>query len=253
MDRLFNVIIIGNDAGIDESIKKVAKKYPSLPINAIRRVTTIQECQQICKTFRPDIVFVDPNYLNTVESDFLERCNIRESDLIFYSGMTDYAVLAVKMQIHDYLLEPLQEPEVFYSISRVISKKQQEMFHEDQRKLHQVAQHYQDKRIRVVTRDSIEFVLIRDIECLEGDGSYSVIHLYNRDKKILVSKRLKELLDDIDNERFMRVHNSWIVNLDYVDKFFGRDSYLLTQKGKMIPISRRNKDELMLRIGKFFD
>lgn len=252
MDRLFNVIIIGNDAGIDESIKKVAKKYPSLPINAIQRVKTIEECQRVCKTIRPDIVFIDPNYLSMYEDDFLEQCNIKESDLIFYSGMADYAVQAVKMHIHDYLLEPLQEPEVFYSISRVISKKQQELFFEDQLKLQQVSQQYRDKRIRVVTRESTEFVLIREIECLEGDGSYSVIHLYNRDRKILVSKRLKELLDDIDNERFMRVHNSWIVNLDFVDKI-SKDNYLTTQKGKMIPISRRNKDEIMLRIGKFFD
>lgn len=253
MEKLYNVLIIGEKSGVYASIVNIKKKHPSLPIQHIKYVANQEDCESACQNFEPDIIFINPIIYELMHSECLENCKRGNPDIIFYSNQSEYALQAIKMQAQDFLLEPLQEPEVLYSISRIITRRQVASIQEGQFKQQQSTLQYQEKRIRVVTRDSIEFVLVKEIECLEADGSYSIIYLYNRDKKILISKRLKEILDEIDNERFMRVHNSWIININYVDKFISKDSIVVTKKGKMIPVSRRNKDELLYRISKYFD
>lgn len=81
-----------------------------------------------------------------------------------------------------------------------------------------------------------------DIQYIERFKRTTNIYLTNRDDVIAVSKKLDELLPEINPNCFVRCHNSYIVNLDYVSSYY-RTKFVLAD-GTSIPISRRFYEEV---------
>ncbi|MEL7124057.1 MAG: LytTR family DNA-binding domain-containing protein, partial [Bacteroidota bacterium] len=68
-------------------------------------------------------------------------------------------------------------------------------------------------------------------------------------RKLLVSRTLKEYVDLLDDQSFYRVHQSHLVNLNYVDKYKKRDGgIVITSDGAKIPVARARKEELLVRL-----
>lgn len=79
--------------------------------------------------------------------------------------------------------------------------------------------------------------------CIEGSGNYAF--LYTSDgKRYLVSKTLKNYAAILDRLTFVRVHKSWIINLNYLQGFCEYDRLLKLRGGREIAISRRRIREV---------
>ncbi|WP_229214419.1 LytR/AlgR family response regulator transcription factor [Dyadobacter flavalbus] len=77
---------------------------------------------------------------------------------------------------------------------------------------------------------------------LEGEGNYTYIYT-NTGKKYLVSRTLKSLAEQL-NPNFMRVHKSYLVNVDYVVERLEDDRLLKLSCGKEVVVSRRKIKEI---------
>lgn len=253
MERLYNILILGQHPEIFQSIFNLKQKYPDLPLGTIGFAKTQEECSSFINLHDPQIVFTSLEIAHSDQEGLFQFCQDLDATIIYVSPKDELSVVNGILQHREQLFEPLHDPEVLYSISKVISRHRMGDFMVDQQKVLKGIDSLKEKRLKVTTRESIEFINQKDIECIEADGSYSVIYLYPKERKLLISKRLKELTEEVDHPRFMRVHNSWIVNLEYIDKFFGKDNLIHTVKGKLIPVSRKNREELMYRISQYFD
>ncbi|MDF7816374.1 LytTR family DNA-binding domain-containing protein [Runella sp. MFBS21] len=79
--------------------------------------------------------------------------------------------------------------------------------------------------------------------CLEGCGNYA--YLYTQDgKRYLVSKTLKSYIGILDEQQFVRVHKSWIINLKYLQEFCEDERSLKLKGGREVAISRRRIREV---------
>ena len=87
-----------------------------------------------------------------------------------------------------------------------------------------------------------EFIKLNkaDILCFEASDFYCYAHTL--DKKILISKTLKYVEENLNDSSFIRVHRSFIINIKKIDALY--DGYLTINK-KTIPISKANKDKLL--------
>ena len=85
---------------------------------------------------------------------------------------------------------------------------------------------------------------VEDILFCEGNRNYTALYL--QDKKTLVaSKTLKEYERLLKNTNFVRVHQKYLVNFDYVVKYIkGRGGILVLTDGKQIPISQNKRANL---------
>lgn len=94
-----------------------------------------------------------------------------------------------------------------------------------------------------------EYVFIHPQEILyvKSDGNY--VHLYTIDEKTyMISRKLKDVEDSLPSELFLRVHNTFIVNLSYVVKYRGDDKCeIILDDGTAIPLSRRRKSDFLSR------
>ncbi len=97
----------------------------------------------------------------------------------------------------------------------------------------------------------MEYLNPKEIIRIEADRSYSWFFL-NGNRKILVSKHLKEFQELLGDRNFFRSHNSHLVNLKFVKKFIRRDGgYIEMLDGSVVPISRNKKEIFLLHMAKF--
>ncbi|WP_428667960.1 LytR/AlgR family response regulator transcription factor [Runella sp.] len=79
--------------------------------------------------------------------------------------------------------------------------------------------------------------------CMEGCGNYTFLYT-NDGKRYLVSKTLKSYAAILDEQMFLRVHKSWIINLKYLQEFCEYERSLKLRGGREIAISRRRIREV---------
>lgn len=91
------------------------------------------------------------------------------------------------------------------------------------------------------------FLQPEDIVYVKADGNYVHLFLIN-DEALMISRKIKDVEAQLPEELFVRVHNTYIVNLIYVTKYLGDDTSEIELANKTrIPISRRRKSQLMTR------
>ena len=85
------------------------------------------------------------------------------------------------------------------------------------------------------------------ISC-ESDSNYTIV--YQKDKqKIISSRTLKEVEEMLEDHAFLRVHNSYLVNLNEVSKYVkGEGGYLIMSDGSKIDVSRSRKEMLLKKL-----
>ena len=101
-------------------------------------------------------------------------------------------------------------------------------------------------RIALTTSDGMLFVATANIIFCESDSNYTVLLLKNN-KKIVVSRTLKEIEELLEEHSFIRVHRCYLANLNEVEKYVkGEGGYLLMSDGTTIDVAR-NKKEVLLK------
>lgn len=142
----------------------------------------------------------------------------------------------------DYLLKPIDLEELQQAIAKVRMRKDKNTYN---RQLSQLLKNMQQTRlskISLATLDGFEFVDISNIIYCEAGGSYTTFVLTDG-KKLLVSKHLKEYENLLQDHHFMRVHNSYLINLKEVKKFVKSDGgYIIMNNNDIVSISRNKKE-----------
>jgi two-component system LytT family response regulator len=101
------------------------------------------------------------------------------------------------------------------------------------------------QNIFVCNKECIFVINPYDILFLKAEGSYATIQLSNG-KKHLASKTLKSFMPKLSSNHFMRVHNSYIVNINFIEKILRNSQmHLILAGGFSIPISRNKQKSLL--------
>jgi len=104
-------------------------------------------------------------------------------------------------------------------------------------------------KIAVPTAEGFELIPATEVVYFEADSNYT--HIFLKDKnKIIACRTLKKIEEQIqDYNCFVRVHNSYMVNLNEVVRYIrGEGGYLVMSDNSSINVSRNRKDALL----KFF-
>jgi two-component system LytT family response regulator len=101
----------------------------------------------------------------------------------------------------------------------------------------------QKQRIIVNSKSGVESIDINEIARLESDNNYTTIHLTDG-REILVAKSLKEFdaLLCTEDSNFMRVHQSFIINLNKVSRFLKVSESIIMNDEQKIPVAKSRKE-----------
>jgi two-component system, LytTR family, response regulator len=97
--------------------------------------------------------------------------------------------------------------------------------------------------------EGLQFVETANIIYLEANSNYTCFHLINN-SKITVAKTLKDFEELLPGSVFIRIHNSFIVNKNQVEKYInGKGGQVVMKNGAVLDVARRKKEEFMKAIG----
>ena len=192
---------------------------------------------------RPDVVFMDIQMPEMTGLDVLRRLSCAP-DIVFTTAYDQYAVTAFELNAVDYLLKPFTRARFDAAVARLLEAPAPPREIVDAA-LEQAAQRMQGRpggrleRILVRDRGRIFPLSLNEIEYLKADSKYTAIAA--RGQTFLVRIGISELEAQLDPTRFIRVHRSALVNLDFVDSMRADDQSLLViqmRDGAVLTASR---------------
>jgi two-component system LytT family response regulator len=103
-------------------------------------------------------------------------------------------------------------------------------------------------KIAIPTMEGLQMIFVENIICCSADSNYTILMLKNK-QKITASRTLKDIEGMLEDYSFARVHHSFLVNLNEVDKYIkGEGGYLLMSDGTAVDVSRSRKEMLIKKL-----
>ncbi len=196
---------------------------------------------------KPDLVLLDIVLGKNTGFDLLKKIKKINFKLIFVTAHDEYALRAIKMSALDYILKPIKPKELISGINKVseVIDNEEKLRLKVDALVSNTTSSNTEKRIIVNTVGSIYVLEVKNIVRCESDENYTLIHLSNA-PRIMVARTLKDFEEMLVPHGFFRVHQSHLVNLDFISSFEkGSGGHILLKDGQKIPVSTRRKDSFL--------
>ena len=195
---------------------------------------------------KPDVIFLDIDMPGMNGFEMLEIIEPIDFGVIFTTAYNQYAIQALRISAIDYLLKPIDETQLTEAVQRLVE--QQQTAHDNQQLyrtlLYNMNPENSHKKIAFSTQSSHEFIDSEDIIYCEADGSYTHVHLINKEKRTY-SGLLKNTHKRLENYHFFRIHHKYLVNLKHITEYLKQDNSVKMTNDIILPVSRQRKDELL--------
>lgn len=247
---MLQAIIVDDEKKSRDTLHTLVEEYCA-DVKVLQTAGNIDEAVEAIKKLKPNLLFLDIELQNGTGFDLLEKVKSLDFDVIFTTAFEGYALKALKMSAVDYLLKPISEDELLAAVKKVQQKRQKQSADRNFDLLLQNLNAGQGQhKIALPTSEGLTFINVHDIIRCQADGSYT--HFYFKDqKKILVSKKIKEYEELLAPYNFVRVHHSHLVNLSEVTKYVrGDGGYVVMSDGETVYVSKRKKEDFMSALNK---
>ena len=199
---------------------------------------------KLLQQHQPDIVFLDIQLKDGTGFDLLDIISAPKFKVIFTTASDAFAVKAFRFAAIDYLLKPIDPDELKDAVEKA---KEKIASYEEQLQLVQesIQQNSIAKRIALHTLERIHIVEVSDIIRCESSGNYTIFY-FESGEKLLVTKTLKEFDRLLTEFGFFRVHQSHLVNINYITAFVKTEGgFLLMKDDSRVAVSTRKRGSLL--------
>lgn len=220
-------------------------------VQVIGEANNSTDGKELIQQKKPELVFLDIEMPYGNGFDLLNALMPIDFEVVFVTAFDKYTLQALKYSALDYLLKPVNIDELKTAVKNAEARIKKNSVNQQ---LSVLLENFkkQDstlKKIAVPTGEGFDFILIEDIVRCEAQGAYTRIYVKDS-KKLLVSKPLKDYENLLPGNIFLRVHNSHLVNLNYIKRYNrGRGGYLEMDDGTTLEVATRRKDEFLNRFG----
>ncbi|MFT3902170.1 MAG: LytTR family DNA-binding domain-containing protein [Niabella sp.] len=243
MEKVKTVLIDDEPDGI-EQMELLLSAYHQIEI--IKTFTSSVEALAQLEILTPDLVFLDIEMPQLNGFELLDRLSPIRFNVVFATAYNEFALKAFRVNALDYLVKPVSKEDLDDVIAKA-NKKQ----HLHDAQLLQVKEQLRQghiSKIAIPGLHQVTFIDIEDIVYAEASGNYTHIVLADKQKH-LITRKLKELQDVLEEQHFLRIHRQYIINLNMVKTFNRNENLLTLSTGDIVPVSRSQRDRLIESYG----
>ncbi|MBS1598830.1 MAG: response regulator transcription factor [Bacteroidetes bacterium] len=246
---MLTAIIIDDEMHAVDTLSILLAKYCP-DVQVVDKCMSAEKALKSIVKLNPDIVFLDIEMPVMNGFELLEQFKEIHFAIIFTTSYDQYAIKAMRLSAMDYLLKPVVPKELVAAVQKVALRKTlpfQEQFEMLANRIKGRETGFQ--KIAVPTSSGFELIPADQILYCEVDDNYT--HITTKSKgKILACRSLKDMEEQFrDFDFFARVHNSYLVNLNEVEKYNkGEGGYVVMSDGHLIDVSRSRKEMFLNKL-----
>lgn len=240
------VLVVDNEINVREGLVLAIKTFCP-QIEDVKEADSIESGLKMISTYEPELVFLDVELGSGTGMDLLSQIPKVNFHVIFITAHNKYAIDAFKYSAIDFLLKPINPEELIRSVNKVVIKNNNDNLLKQLTVLRsEYTNNTIEKNIVLNEHDSIHVVKSNNIIYCSSEGNYTTFFTTTSEKQIVISKNMKVFEEMLVPLGFMRVHNSYLVNLNKIEKYDkGDGGFLIVTNGSKIPVSQRKKEQLM--------
>jgi len=246
---MLKALIIDDENKSRESLKILIEDFCD-DVEVVSLAASVEEALNAVDIYSPDIVFLDIRMNKETGFDFLNKSKNINFEVIFTTAFSEYAIEAIKFSALDYLLKPINVDRLKESIAKAKKKKLNDFFNDKVGYLLQnfKAESSENFKLVLPTSDGLIFINFKDIIYCEASSNYTTFHMRDA-KKYVVSKTLKEYDDLLTPHNFLRIHNSFLINMREIKKYIkGDGGYVVMSNELSIDVSKRKKEVFLSKL-----
>jgi len=215
MEKIKALIVDDEELG-----RKIIREY----LESHPEVDVMAECGdafqalEAVERHKPDLLFLDIQMPEVNGFELLEMLDTVPR-IVFSTAYDQYALQAFEINAVDYLLKPYVQSRFDLAVERAVEDIRQERFDND--KIEHLLRHLDSQKTcldRILVKQSGKIVILHaeDIGWIESVEDY--VNLHTSKGSFLVLQAIRRLETRLDPERFIRVHRSYMVNLEAVQE-----------------------------------
>jgi len=258
--RPIRTLIVDDEPAAREGMRHLLAADPEIVLAG--ECSNGREAAAAIRDTSPDLVFLDVQMPELDGFGVLREVGVeRAPAVVFVTAFDQYALRAFDVHAIDYLLKPFTDDRFRQSLDRAKQLVRQGRLGDLSRKLAALldndesappAPRYLD-RLVVKSGGKVTLLPVGEIEWIDAEGDYVRIHVGKTWH--LLRETMKNLEDQLDAARFVRIHRSTIVNLEKVKElqpFFRGEYVVVLHNGTTLKLSRGYRDNLEARLGRTF-
>ncbi len=205
-----------------------------------------EEAIEKINTLRPNLVFLDIKLKDMTGFQVLNNISY-DLNVVFVSAFDSYAINAFEKEAIDFILKPFENDRFEDSLKRIIN------YFDEKSSVSKISGTASIFRTNAFNKlsysvgNKIKFLNYKDIKYVLASGSYCELFTIE-DKKIVLRNSLNNIIGYLDPLKFIRVHRSTIINIEYLEEIIN-SSYLETDvkmtDGKTFRVSKSKRKEMM--------
>jgi len=235
-----NCIAIDDEPRALDVIKNYASKVPFMTLketftNSLKAIEYLQKN-------KIDLIFLDIEMPNLSGLDFLRTLEIQPM-VIFTTAYSEFAVDSFEFNVVDYLLKPIDFNRFVKSVNKALKQYNVQNQGKNENIPAQKESKESDPFILVKSGTKIHKFLKEDILYIQSDSNY--VYFFTLTERVISVFTMKEVLDLLSDECFIRVHKSYIINLNQIDLI---EKHQLTIGQNKIPIGYSYREHFFSKI-----
>jgi two-component system, LytTR family, response regulator len=239
---MIKCIVVDDEALARRLLKDHIGKIPDLELIATCE-SPFQARAEMTKQ-EVDLMFLDIRMPEITGIDFLKMLK-KKPLTVFVTAYPDYALQGYELDVIDYLLKPVSFERFYQAVNKAIDYLSYKTAPKPNLVIKEVEDLYENGFFYVKADFQIVRIDFREILFVEGMKEYVQIHTENR--KVMTHITMLKMCEILPSDAFMRVHKSYIINLQKIDRIQGNQLFI---RGKQVFVSKSNRNDLLERINK---
>ena len=231
------------------ALRQISSYIAKIPfLELVETFRSAVKAQEWLRENSTDLIFVDINMPDMTGVEFVQSLET-PAMVIFTTAYAEYAIEGYKLSAIDYLLKPFglkditRAAEKAFSLYELLQLQEQLQQQNEQSEEPSAVESVEDTEVLSVHADrKTHLVKLSNILYLESAGEYVRLHLVDGTKLVTLF-RLKNMESSLQSGRFMRVHRSYIVNLDHVTGYTKGRVFL--SNDDYVPIGESYKEQFV--------
>lgn len=224
---VLNCVVVDDSAIQRLSIVKLVKNHPNL--NLVAEYSNALETKKGLNSHQVDLIFLDIEMPDLTGFELVDILDYKPQ-IIVVTGKTEYAFKAFSYDATDYLHKPITTERFNSAVNKAMEHHKLKLGEYD----------IDGEHMMIKSEHKKHKVYINDIKWVQALGDY--IKLVTEYDSFVILSTMKDFESELPEDKFLRIHKSFIVNLDKIERFSSKEVEIGKSK---IPLSRNQKSQLV--------